>query len=335
MALVKCHECNALVSTEAAACQVCGAKPRKVAPVLRTQNLSWVESFFVLVILIALVVAWRMFFTGVDPVAELVAEPIAGHVEAPSRPERNVPDHYYVWRDGDQYGYQRELGKSEFDRGDAAAPLFVIRHTPHRNADYEFFSVDGGITEIFSCNEPCEMVQSNGTRGPRVLPAPEGSVLWAVVQDMRPGRARVALQSPPQFTDQHEPDAQMSAHSTIQTPALYAEYAADPLAADAKYAGRRVNVTGSVIAANFADAGIGHIRMVSADGGGSGTIDAVLLCFTESCENMRRPTVTDDQFKTVKVGSLVSATCTAEPAKLDRPSSPNLVGVSLSKCTMP
>lgn len=66
---------------------------------------------------------------------------------------------------------------------------------------------------------------------------------------------------------------------SMTTPGLYAEYLTDPLAANAKYKGRRVDVRGKVVSAQFVDGELAHIRMILTDGGGTGTTDSVVLCF--------------------------------------------------------
>lgn len=120
----------------------------------------------------------------------------------------------------------------------------------------------------------------------------------------------------------------------ISTTGLYAEYRADPGAADAKYGGHRTTVSAKIVKTDFADAGVGHVRMMLAVGGGVDTTDAIVLCFTESCASMKRPTVPDDQFKKVKVGDVVVATCTPEPVMSARPQDSRPM-VNLSKCSMP
>ena len=58
MALVKCHECGREVSTEAAACPNCGAKPRQSVGQMPRQPVHLRAEHKVLLVLIAVVAAF-------------------------------------------------------------------------------------------------------------------------------------------------------------------------------------------------------------------------------------------------------------------------------------
>lgn len=339
MALTKCHECGHDVSTEAAACPQCGAKPKKKARVALL--------FLVLVGLVGLLAILGWFIPKKnDGMAARETEPSQANVDAPaatlSKPP--APSHYYVWSEGGQFGYQKELSHDAKMRGDATGPLFIITPRSTVPHGHEFVSIDSGMATVFSCVEPCDVVKTNGSLGPHVIPAPESSVLWAVIEDSRHGQ-HTAKSVAPDIGHAHAAGAMAPtsvvesatnpAPVTVTTPGLYAEYLAEPLAASAKYEGKRVDVRGKVVSGQFVDGEVAHIRMILADGGGIGTTDSVVLCFTESCVSMRYPTVTDDQFKAVKVGGFVRATCTVEPVQVLRAQDPKMVSVSLSKCSMP
>lgn len=338
MALTKCGECGHDVSTEAAACPQCGATPKKesrIAPLL-----------LVLVGLVGLlaILGWFVPKTKDGVVARETASSQA-NIDAPNTSIKPpAPSHYYVWSEGGNFGYQKELSHDAKMRGDATEALFIITPRGTVPQGHEFISIDNGVATVFSCVEPCDVVKTNGSLGPHVIPAPEGSVLWAVIEDSRHEQFR-AKGVAPDIGNAHPPApitptrvvevATDLAQTEVSTASIYGEYFSDPSAANVKYEGRRIKLTGSVIAAHFNDGGVGHLRMVLANGGGSGTTDSVVLCFTESCDSARYPTVTDEQFKALKVGGFVRATCIAEPAKVLRAEDPKLVSVNLSKCSMP
>ena len=117
---------------------------------------------------------------------------------------------------------------------------------------------------------------------------------------------------------------------------LYGQYKRDPLAADAKYEGHRVTVSGRVIKTDFVDVGVGHIRMILLAGDQSNsTTESVAACFTESCSSFKRPTVGDDAFKSMKVGTNVSFNCNVEPIALAGTRKNGPVMLQLSKCALP
>ena len=337
MALTKCRECGHDVSTEAASCPQCGAKPKKesrIAPL-----------FLVLVGLVGLlsILGWFVPKTK-DEVAARETASSQENIEAQNTSVKlPAPSHYYVWSEGGQFGYQKELSHDAKMRGDATEALFIITPRGTVPQGHEFISIDNGVATVFSCVEPCDVVKTNGSLGPHVIPAPEGSVLWAVIEDSRHNQFRAKSVSP--GTGNAQPVATAPTRVVevaadplppeVSTASLYREYFSDPPATNAKYEGRRIKLHGEVIAAHFNDGGVGHLRMVLADGGGSGTTDSVVICFTESCDSARYPTVTDEQFKELQVGGLVRATCTAEPVKVLRAQEPKLVSLSLSKCSMP
>lgn len=333
MALISCHECGSQVSTQAKACPKCGAMPQRERFGSVLHNLSWSESF-ALVLAVALGI-WGIracTTNGKDAVRPVAAVATPQAVPAQALP----PSHYYVWKQGDQYGYQRELSEDARKRGIATEPLFVIRPQESRDGQHAFFSVDGGVTTIFKCTEPCEVVETAGTLGPSVLPAPQGSLLWAVVEDARNGELG---HRPPIVTTLAarvvaEPAGGAQEGHRVSTNELYAAYRADPEAADAKYGGHRISVSAKIVKTDFVDAGVGHLRTMWAVGGGAGTTDDVALCFTESCSIARTPTVPDDVFRGVKVGDSISATCTLEPSRKDRRPSQRYVDVRLSSCSM-
>ena len=173
MALVKCHECGGSVSTEAKACPQCGVKPKKSHAI---------KLFLVLLSLIALLVIAGRFIPDTEERSTPSAEADAPIVYAPP-----PPSHNYVWSGAGRFGYQRELSDDDRRHGNATAPLFVIFYQGYRYGGYDFASVDGGVTTLFRCTEPCDVVEASGTLGPRVIPAPRGSLLWAVIEDARHG----------------------------------------------------------------------------------------------------------------------------------------------------
>lgn len=341
MALVKCHECGAQVSTEAKACPGCGAKPQRPTIGFVLRNLSWSESFGLVVMLALSFWGIRACTTNGDgAVRSVVPNADAPVIHAPS-----PPAHHWVWHRGAQFGYSRELSDADRQNGVVTAPLFLVMFQGQRGSTYSFVSMLP--QQSMTCTEPCAEMTLVGDLGMQVVPVTEGSILWALVEDARNEQftlgQRVAGDQKHVFNDDTSvvatasPGAPVANRPTgaISTTDLYAEYQANPLAADKKYTGHSIEVTGRVVKTEFfSDGGIGNIRMMLADGGGSGTTDAIVLCFTESCASMKRPTVPDDQFKKVKVGDVVVATCTPEPVMSARPQDSRPM-VNLSKCSMP
>ena len=116
---------------------------------------------------------------------------------------------------------------------------------------------------------------------------------------------------------------------------LYAEYLPNPLTADAKYEGRTLIITGNVIKSDFVDIGVGHIRSVLLAGDKSSqTTTSIAVCFTESCSSFRRPTIDDETFKAIRIGSVITAICIAQPVKFDSSRVGKMVDIALSKCML-
>ena len=116
---------------------------------------------------------------------------------------------------------------------------------------------------------------------------------------------------------------------------LYAEYLPKPFTADAKYEGRTLTITGNVIKSDFVDIGVGHIRSVLLAGDKSSrTTTSIVVCFTESCSSFRRPTIDDETFKAIRIGSVITAICTVQPVKFDSSRIGKMVDIALSKCML-
>jgi tRNA_anti-like len=107
--------------------------------------------------------------------------------------------------------------------------------------------------------------------------------------------------------------------SVIQSTDIYAEFTTNPQAANAQYVGQRVNIIGAVVSPIMnIDSGAGHIRTIYLAGDQSKSLaQSVMVCFTESCSSTRFPTIPDEAFKKIKVGSFVSVTCTVESPSLN------------------
>lgn len=179
MALTKCRECVHDVSTEAAACPQCGAKLKKKSRVIKL--------FVGLIGLVAmLAIAGRFVPSAKDSGASRATETSQTDGDAPAATLKPpAPSHYYVWSEGGQFGYQKELSHEAKMRGDATGPLLIITPRSAVPHGHEFILIDNGMATVFSCVEPCDVVKTNGSLGPHVIPAPEGSVLWAVIEDSR------------------------------------------------------------------------------------------------------------------------------------------------------
>ncbi len=93
--------------------------------------------------------------------------------------------HHWIWHEGGEFGYQRELSAHDRQLGIAAAPLFVVGYQGKQSGVYNFATAD---SQLLSCRTPCETIISlSAAAGRQVFPVSRGSLLWALVEDAKNG----------------------------------------------------------------------------------------------------------------------------------------------------
>ena len=213
----------------------------------------------------------------------------------------------------------------------------IVLYDPPPNAnaedEYPIAAVElGGLTAVqrssigdgASISVTCSSLYEGNT-GHYALQAycKDARVTLVVVPD--PGLVKRAVEGARAKTVQTAP---AGSGGGIRATDLQDEYRANPLAADAKYEGHSVVVSGVVASSGANDSGLGHMRVIMLSGATS-----VILCFTESCSIVRRPTVSDAAFNGIQKGATLVARCNVEPVQYDS-SHPDMFGISLSRCAL-
>lgn len=169
MALIKCHECGNNVSTEAAACPNCGAKPK---PIDQLQPVKATPFQSAAILLVVGLVAWFFIHDSNDKAAipatkdasttttaqatDVVGE--QARTEAMEPPA--APTHYYSMQDGDSYGYESVLSQNDINNGVATKPLIMFKLVSKSDSKIVLKSETGdGIYSLISCEMPCEYVK--------------------------------------------------------------------------------------------------------------------------------------------------------------------------------
>ncbi|WP_293934018.1 hypothetical protein [Iodobacter sp.] len=70
------------------------------------------------------------------------------------------PKHWYVMRDGSEYGYERVLSKNETDQGQAAGTLIMIKYAGQKNGKHQIYLQQKEEFDVFECNEPCDYIKT-------------------------------------------------------------------------------------------------------------------------------------------------------------------------------
>lgn len=196
MALIKCHECGNEVSTEAAACPHCGAKPQTENPQAKSKAVLQIVGA------VATLGAVIAFLTNTSSSPPSVI-PQASTSGPSSIQESRLPvGHNYSYAEGGEYGYERGLSEDDAKAGHKAAPMIMVRYLGKHGDTYRWTSTSGPSKIAFSCKEPCDFAKSTtyfaGYQGAaETLRVIDGTVLWAIVADIRAGQLAVAT-APPQ-----------------------------------------------------------------------------------------------------------------------------------------
>jgi hypothetical protein len=131
---------------------------------------------------------------GLVALMDATSPPLAKPAAAAAAPApASPPAHYYVARIGSYFGYPASLSDDDRARGLATKPLTLVSYQGKHNGEYDFTMGDGGAyADAVSCTEPCEFVRSMGMGGLRIIPAQPGSIVWAVLEDIRHGELDAA-----------------------------------------------------------------------------------------------------------------------------------------------
>lgn len=194
MALVKCHECGHDVSTEATACPNCGAKPKRVGA-----SLFHIVSGTVIFGLVILFFASKKHPDAAS--AESAQTTVSTQVEtSASDPDFKFPappEHRYVMRKGDEYGYEPGLSQDDISKGTKAAALIMVRLIQADHGSYRLISTDGNVQTMIACEEPCEfmtvsMILPGIANKSQTLRADPDTIGGAMLQDARNGFLELA-----------------------------------------------------------------------------------------------------------------------------------------------
>lgn len=102
--------------------------------------------------------------------------------------------HHYVLKDGDYYGYERQLSELDRKTGSVAPEVLMVRYVGQRNGTHQVVYHQRGIryAEVYECATPCEFIKvmtfqaSRLTHTDRYRATP-GALGWSMLQDAMNG----------------------------------------------------------------------------------------------------------------------------------------------------
>ncbi|WP_374342618.1 hypothetical protein [Azonexus sp.] len=105
----------------------------------------------------------------------------------------SAPNHFYVMQDGMEYGYEQAISQEALQQGQAASKIMMVKFIGERNGVLQMHTKDGEVHIVFQCERPCEFVKQmlfidGQLMRKEHLRANEGSLVWAIAQDVQAGR---------------------------------------------------------------------------------------------------------------------------------------------------
>lgn len=112
---------------------------------------------------------------------------------APAIPAK--PAHYYVLKDGAEYGYEQAISSDDKSKGQSASKVLMFKYLGERSGELQFHARDGDIHSVIQCERPCEFVKQMVFVNERIvrkehMRANEGSIIWALIQDAMTGQLK-------------------------------------------------------------------------------------------------------------------------------------------------
>lgn len=120
----------------------------------------------------------------------------AGPNAAIQAPAPSVKQNNYSFKDGYEYGYERELSEQEKNNGVGTSPLVILKYAGHHDDKYQVYikeaAVRGAVT-VLECSSPCEFIKAmtfyNGQmlRKEHLRATPK-TIGWLALEDAINGR---------------------------------------------------------------------------------------------------------------------------------------------------
>lgn len=104
--------------------------------------------------------------------------------------------HFYVFRDGNKYGYQPVTSSMEATAGQSAIPLIMAHYFGRKGDTYQVDLMDGPFHNIVQCDRPCGYLKimtfyKNEHERTEYIEAKFGTVAWTVLQDAMNGKLEI------------------------------------------------------------------------------------------------------------------------------------------------
>ncbi len=112
---------------------------------------------------------------------------------------KNKKVHYYSYKDGYTYGYERAVSKNEENKGQLSSPLILTNLLEDNSGHYKlkFFTQPHATSyTIYTCSGSCNFAESkvfidNQNVANRIVPVKPRTILWEAIQDAENGKISV------------------------------------------------------------------------------------------------------------------------------------------------
>lgn len=70
-----------------------------------------------------------------------------------------LADHWYSMRDGQEYGYERDVSAADRLQGRTANPLLMLKYAGQKDGVQQIFGSEGSSIMVMECDTQCEFIK--------------------------------------------------------------------------------------------------------------------------------------------------------------------------------